>query len=174
MSGDASRPERPLAWGHVNLNVTDLERSIAFYGALGFSVFLEAIPYLEIERQASRALPADACAALGLAEGVRARGCILQLGDTFPKLDLTELEAAAGSPPPRPPLATADRGLVRLCLASSDLASDVERLAGAGAEFLTPPREDERGLAKIALCRDPDGNLIELIQIDAAKWIAAD
>ena len=41
-----------LAWGHININVSNLERSIAFYQHLGFQVFIPAIPYLGLTTQA--------------------------------------------------------------------------------------------------------------------------
>ena len=160
---------RAFAWGHVNLNVGDLERSIAFYALFGFDVFLPSIPYLGLVREEVKPLSDESAEALGVPSGTRGRACILQLGDTFPKLDLTELAVSRA----RTPLETPDRGLVRICLASNDLQRDYDRLAGAGVSFLTPPRAAEGGLADIALCRDPDGSLIELIQIDAPKWIAS-
>jgi len=35
-----------LGWGHININVTNLEDSINFYRKLGFESFIPAIPYL--------------------------------------------------------------------------------------------------------------------------------
>ena len=157
-----------FAWGHVNLNVADLERSIAFYALFGFDVFIPSIPYLGLVREETRSLSDANAATLGVPAGTRGRACILQLGDGFPKLDLTQFEIGDG----RSPLETRDHGFARICLASTDLARDYERLAAAGVCFLTPPQETEGGLADVALCRDPDGALIELIQIDAPKWIA--
>ncbi len=158
-----------FAWGHINLNVSDLERSIAFYGLFGFDVFIPSIPYLGLVRDEVRTLSDDDAAALGVPAGTRGRACILQLGDGFPKLDLTQLELGAA----RSPLETGDLGFARICLASSDLERDHARLAAAGVSFLTPPQTTAGSLADIALCRDPDGALIELIQIDAPKWIAS-
>jgi catechol 2,3-dioxygenase-like lactoylglutathione lyase family enzyme len=158
---------RPLSWGHINLNVSNLDRSIGFYQLLGFEVLLEGIPYLALDAEEGfDTLPAEAAEALDLAAGTSARGCILQLGNGFPKLDLTELSAPSATPP----LGNADRGLVRLCLASRDLAADYERLAAVGVEFLTPPRSCADRMADIALCRDPDGTLIELIQLHLDRW----
>ena len=158
----------PLAWGHVNLNVSDLERSIAFYSELGFDVFMPGIPYLGLVRDAIAPLAEAPARALGLPEGRSGRGCILQLGDGFPKLDLIEWadEGAA------PPATNAGRGFVRICLASRDLHADHARLVAAGVDFETPPLAMEKGLAEVATCRDPDGALIELIQIDPARWAA--
>lgn len=39
--------QRPrLVWGHINVNVSNLERSIAFYELLGFELYREGISYL--------------------------------------------------------------------------------------------------------------------------------
>ena len=44
------RTEKPsLNWGHINVNVANLERSIAFYQKLGFEVFIPAIPYIGLD-----------------------------------------------------------------------------------------------------------------------------
>ena len=164
MNGQA----KPLGWGHINLNVDDLERSIEFYQWLGFDVFIPGIPYLGLERDSAAELDEASANALGVKAGVTGRACIMQLDDGFPKLDLTELTGTT----PREPLTTNDRGLVRLCLASADLQADHARLSALGVEFLSPPRACRDGLADIAVCADPDGTLIELIQIYPEKWAA--
>jgi len=159
--------DTPLAWGHVNLNVSDLERSIAFYEGLGFSVFIPGIPYLGISREGEPSPIPDACtAALGLSAGTRARGCILRLPGGFPKLDLTEYASEAAGSAASP----GGAGYERICLASRDLAADYARFSKAGARFLTEPAEDPSGLAQIAICLDPDGHRIELIQIAIERW----
>ena len=40
-----------FGWGHINVNVSNLERSIAFYEKLGFQQFIPAIPYLGLTAQ---------------------------------------------------------------------------------------------------------------------------
>lgn len=55
-----------FAWGHVNLNLSALERSIAFYAEFGFEVFLPAIPYLGLARDHASALAEEPARALGL------------------------------------------------------------------------------------------------------------
>lgn len=173
-----SSSETPsLVWGHININVRDLERSIEFYEKLGFEMFMPAIPYLGLSRASEVApIPSESARALGLAPGTRGRACIMQLGKGFPKIDLTELaidptvDADADAHAQSEPLTSGDLGLVRLCLASSDLASDHARLAGRGVEFLSAPEHAKDGLAEIATCVDPDGTLIELIQIHLDKW----
>ena len=36
-------------WGHININVADLDLSISFYEELGFEIFMPGIPYLGLE-----------------------------------------------------------------------------------------------------------------------------
>jgi catechol 2,3-dioxygenase-like lactoylglutathione lyase family enzyme len=150
-----------IGWGHVNVNVADLERSIAFYELLGFSVFLPGIPYFGLARDEAAALTDAHAEVLGLPAGTHGRACIMQFDDGFPKLDLTEFEL----PSPAAPLVNGDRGFVRICLACGDLAAEYARLTAAGVEFLTEPRVGTGEIADVAVCRDPDGALIELIQL---------
>ena len=156
-----------LGWGHININVADLDRSVAFYRKLGFEVLLPGIPYLNLDDGAQpRPLPDGAASALGVPEGTRGRACIMQLDDGFPKIDLTEWDGRAQAEPP----GNGDLGLVRLCLASRDLRGDVADLTAQGVEFLSPPTAGHGGLADIAVCKDPDGTLIELIQLYLERW----
>jgi catechol 2,3-dioxygenase-like lactoylglutathione lyase family enzyme len=162
--------EKPsLSWGHININVGNLERSIAFYQQLGFEVFIPAIPYLALDAaEDEKPLPENAATALGIKHGTTGRACIMQLGDSFPKLDLTEFSGLDQSAP----LTNSDRGLVRICLASEDLKRDVTRLKAAGVEFLSEPQAGHADLADIAVCKDPDGTLIELLQVYLERWQA--
>ena len=135
-------------WGHININVRDLDRSIAFYRKLGFEVFIPAIPYLGLDRGAeAKPLPADAATALGVRQGTRGRACILQLDDGLPKLDLTEFVDLE----PREPLDNGDRGIVRICLATEDLAGEVARLRSEGVfvQWIGLPFVDEALLATL-------------------------
>ncbi len=156
-----------LSWGHINVNVSDLDRAVAFYEKLGFRLALPGIPYLALEQEGTGEVSPEAiCDALGVPQGSAGRACIMQLGDGFPMLDLTEFDRGAG----RKPLENADLGVVRICLASSDLGRDYEELVSAGVEFLSEPKPGHQGMAEIAVCKDPDGTLIELIQLHLDKW----
>ena len=37
-----------FGWGHININVSDLDASVGFYEKLGFEVFIPGIPYLNL------------------------------------------------------------------------------------------------------------------------------
>ena len=158
-----------LRWGHINLNVSSLERSIAFYRKFGFEIFIPAIPYLGVTTEdGHNVLSEGSTTALDVPSGTAGRACIMQLGDSFPKLDLTEFKGLKQADP----LTNNDLGFVRICLGTEDLAKDVERLSADGVGFLSSPQSGHAGLADIAVCRDPDGALIELIQVYPDKWQA--
>ena len=154
-----------LRWGHVNVNVSDLARSVAFYERLGFRQAIPGIPYLGLRSDVTAPVHAASAEALELPAGARGRACILELDDGFPKLDLTELATQGAAP-----LRNTDTGIVRICLGTADLARDYERLRSAGVSFLTPPVRCDRRMADIAVCRDPDGTLIELIELHLERW----
>ena len=48
--------------------------------------------------------------------------------------------------------------------------SDYEQLKSEGVSFLSPPVTCQKRMADIAICSDPDGTLIELIQIYPERW----
>jgi catechol 2,3-dioxygenase-like lactoylglutathione lyase family enzyme len=156
-----------LSWGHININVSNLEESIAFYQKLGFSMLLPGIPYLDLtSSDGSNKMPGAAARALAMPVQSEGRACIMQLDEGFPKIDLVEWSGADQ----QPPLSNADLGLVRFCLASQDLATDYATLVEQGVNFLSEPQSTKDGKADIAVCVDPDGSLIELIQIYFEKW----
>jgi len=174
-----------FGWGHININVSNLDRSIAFYKRIGFEDFRPGIPYLGLTNETEPAgMPDDSAQALGLPSGTRGRACILQLGDGYPKLDLIEVvhSGPENAPEhasqntmgetPKQPLTNQDTGIVRLCLNTRNLAEDFETLSKQGVIFLSAPQPAKDAMADIATCMDPDGALIELIQVHRDKWPA--
>lgn len=140
---------------HLNLNVSDIERSVAFYEMLGFQVL-----HVFGDRPGA-----------GLMEGMafgggRCRGAVLTLGDhprCWTKIELIQwLEPAVEPMEPRGPHAA---GVSRIALRTKDLLAFVEDLEAKGVRFETPPQEiDIVGAQRFALFRDPDGVLLELIE----------
>jgi len=156
-----------FAWGHININVRNLERSIVFYEKLGFEIFIPGVPYLGLTAKPDpELLPEGGARALGMPAESRGRACIMQIDNGFPKIDLTEWASEAQSKP----LCNRDLGLVRLCLVSRDLESDYARLCAQGVSFLSAPQAGTDGMAEIATCVDPDGTLIELLQVHLDRW----
>lgn len=159
-------PKPRFSWGHINVNVSNLDRSIEFYRKLGFEVFIPGIPYLALNHGSAETVPANSTTALGIPQGTQGRACIMQLDDGFPKLDLTEFNTTGA----RPPLQNADQGIVRLCLITEDLPAEVARLESEGVEFVSSPQSGHAELADIAVCKDPDGTLIEILQVHLERW----
>lgn len=62
-----------------------------------------------------------------------------------------------------------DPGWSHVCFERDDLDGDVERLRSAGVEFHAPI--GEFGSARVSFCRDPDGNVIELVQADQGSAV---
>lgn len=155
-----------LSWGHININVSDLDASIAFYEKLGFSLLIPGVPYLGIGKSSYAEVPLKQGKALNLPTATTARACIMHLNGGFPKIDLTEFAKES----PQTAAVNDDLGIVRICLGSQNLAEDYEMLKNNGVEFLSAPTEGVGGLADIAICRDPDGIMIELIELHPEKW----
>ena len=156
-----------LRWGHININVSDLDASIKFYEKLGFGVYIPSIPYIGLTVETkSNLIDEGSRTALGLPQETLGRACIMQLDNGYPKLDLTQLNDM----PPSTPLNNTNLGLVRMCLATANLEADYKRLIDLGVDFISPPMTAKDGMAEIAVCIDPDGTLIELIQVHLDKW----
>jgi catechol 2,3-dioxygenase-like lactoylglutathione lyase family enzyme len=133
---------------HVNINVRDLERSIAFYETLGFRVMRR----IGDEEVAGRT--------------VRNRGAVMSLGDdprAACKIELLEWLDPGTEPRPEPGLQTA--GVARVAIRTKRLLDFVEQLRERGVAFLGDPVEiDVMGAKRFVLLRDPDGTLLEFIE----------
>ncbi len=55
-------------------------------------------------------------------------------------------------------------GATHFALTVQDLVMLHEELKAFGTEFLSEPHRSPDGLALVAFCRDPEGNLIELVE----------
>jgi catechol 2,3-dioxygenase-like lactoylglutathione lyase family enzyme len=141
---------------HVNVNVSDLDRSIEFYAHLGFAVVRRE----RIEPDAARATAAK----FGEPDAVGVEYALLRLGDdpSATCLDLVQWD--------RPFREQGNRfdqlGPYRIAVQSSDPASLLATLADAGIELLGPdgkrsPRSHDP--AQWFCVRDPDGTVIEIL-----------
>jgi lactoylglutathione lyase len=119
---------------HTCYRITDIDRSVAFYEALGF----EEVGRIPIRDEATNVfmnIPGD--------------------GD-MPRLELTynhgvdsyELGTAYG----------------HIAITADDLDSTLEQLAGQGIEPEKPPYSVREGGSRLCFVRDPDGYRIELIE----------
>ena len=145
---------------HVNINVTDIERSLAFYQKLGFKlmhVFGDGAGGSGPREQLDQGM--------GF-RGGRARGAVLSLSDhprAATKIELLEwLEPAAT---PAPVRTDHQAGVSRIALRVVDLRAFHQRLVEAGIEFEGEVLDvDIVGAKCFVLFRDPDGTLLELIE----------
>jgi catechol 2,3-dioxygenase-like lactoylglutathione lyase family enzyme len=140
---------------HVNINVSDIERSVEFYRLLGF----ELMHVLADE-------PTDDVRQLMHFGGRTTRGAVMSLGDD--PLTSTKVELLEPVDPPAEPQGVLPEnrvGFSRLALRTKDLIPFYEKLKAAGVEFLSEPIEiDVVGAKRYVLFRDPDGTLLELIE----------
>jgi len=57
-----------------------------------------------------------------------------------------------------------DFGISHIALTVENLESDYQRIKLAGAHFISAPKTNMEGTAKVAFCKDPCGNILELVQ----------
>ena len=140
---------------HVNINVTDIFRSLAFYEALGFTV----MHVFGQRRGEASWTPMEM-------RGRRCRGAVLSLGDhprAATKIELLEWMHPKARPAPARDETQA--GVARVALRTRNLVAFTEKLRAAGIEFESEPIEiDVVGASRFVLFRDPDGTLLELIE----------
>jgi len=157
MSGSARGVIRDIV--HLNLNVTDIRRSLEFYEKLGFSV-------LHIFGDGPQGSGENVEDGMSFGGG-RCKGAVITLGDhprCWTKIELIEWV----DPPPEPRARSATRtlGVSRIALRCKNLRPLVSRLEEEGIEFETRIQEtDVVGAKGFALFRDPDGVLLELIEL---------
>ena len=146
---------------HVNVNCTDLARSLEFYETIGFQVmhvFGDGVDRLDPD--------GDPLAGRNESAG-HTKGVVLKLGDhprCFTKLEL--LQHVNPTTEPAAPRALHEVGLCRIAIRCKDLEGEVARLREAGIAFETEILEtDSVGPARYAFFRDPDGVMLELIEL---------
>jgi catechol 2,3-dioxygenase-like lactoylglutathione lyase family enzyme len=129
---------------HIGLRVSDLERSIRFYGALGF------------EESMAMDVPDDATAQLlQVPAPVGLRAVYLTNGPFV--LELLAYEHHPAGPVER---TMTDTGLTHLSIGVDDVAAAKVAAAGHGGEVV---EATDVGVA--VMVRDPDGQLIELLDV---------
>jgi catechol 2,3-dioxygenase-like lactoylglutathione lyase family enzyme len=135
--------------------VRSLERSIAFYEALGFRVLRDNRDVV---------WPDYVAAQFGL-DRAQGRGALLALGDEalHTRLDLIQWLEPEAAFPDTPPETTAPR---ILAIRTENVRAAYEALRVRGIAFVTPPRGPDvpTGIEAVVCCRDPDGTLVELIE----------
>jgi catechol 2,3-dioxygenase-like lactoylglutathione lyase family enzyme len=58
-----------------------------------------------------------------------------------------------------------DHGYTHICFEVQDIDQEFERLRNAGMKFHSPPPKGDPGGLRAIYGRDPDGNVVELMEI---------
>ena len=142
---------------HININVRDVERSIAFYQKIGFDVM-----------HVFGDKPTDDVTEGMNYHGRRMRGAVISTGDhprSHTKIELIQWLDTDDASAPKTVRGQQDLGVSRIALRTVNLIEFCETLRGEGIEFEQEPKEiDIVGAKRFALFRDPDGTLLELIE----------
>jgi len=136
---------------HTAISTGDLDRSIRFYrDLLGF----------EVEREFSWDQGIEIADKITGLKDSACKAAMLKLGDF--RLELFQFSSPAPklSDTNRP---VCDHGLTHLAFTVIDLDAEYERLVTAGMVFHCPPQDAIT--AKVTYGRDPDGNVVELMEI---------
>ncbi len=138
-----------LRMNHAGISVSDMDRSVKFYGDL-----LGLVPVLDLDVADQPGLDR----VVGMV-GVVGRVVFLDAGDT--RLELWHYATPEGSPVPdnhRP----ADLGVSHVAFEVDDLDDIHRRLVGAGVSVTTPP--EDLGIHRTLYARGPDGEYLELLE----------
>jgi glyoxylase I family protein len=141
---------------HININVKDFDRSLAFYQKLGFKVVLNI---------GEGANPAND-KGLGIPNSV-GRAALLSLSDDprATRIDLIEWKQPKTEGEPYPYLY--HTGAARIALFTKNLDEEYARLKAEGVEFVSEPvilRFRNGAGSKFCCFKDPDGTFLELIE----------
>lgn len=136
---------------HAGIVVTDLEAALRFYRDL--------LGFRETKRLEESGAYIDNMLAL---EGAQVTTVKLAAPDG----NLIELLHFGTHPRPRPSPPDACRiGITHIAFTVDDLGQLYSTLTAAGVSFNAPPQLSPDGYAQVTFCRDPDGTLIELVQV---------
>ena len=138
---------------HVSITTPDRDRLVAFYrDLLGFEVVSESA-------WDGGAETADRIFGL---KDTAVRMTMLRQANLYLEIFQFERPAGRAGDPDRP---VCDAGVTHMCLAVRDIDAEHARLSAAGMRFHCPPQGSGR-VGKATYGRDPDGNIIELIEPD--------
>jgi catechol 2,3-dioxygenase-like lactoylglutathione lyase family enzyme len=138
-----------MRFNHVGISVADIDRSIAFYrDMLGLQQLCEVFPFGGDQFEAIMDIP-----------GVTGRMCMI--GNGHLQLELFEFDGARAKDPEYP---VSDRGYSHFGVEVDDIAATFARLEAAGTRIHSPIITFNQGGMQAAYCRDPDGNVFEILQ----------
>ncbi|MDF0498617.1 VOC family protein [Bradyrhizobium yuanmingense] len=135
---------------HVGITCRDMDRMIQFYReAFGFEL-----------RECFEWHDSEAFDRIINVSGSAARAVMMQAGHCCVEL----FEYTAPPPETDGPLRPQDRGYTHFCVEVTDIDAEYERLKGIGMQF-GKHAPVEIGGSKALYGRDPEGNIIEILQM---------
>ncbi|HET8559617.1 MAG TPA: VOC family protein [Marmoricola sp.] len=142
---------------HVAINSTDIDRSIAFYQRLGFTLLSDRLVDNDLVKTAFLVPTGDF------------RFAHLRLGDDpqATVLDIVEWYNPPTDPAPAGPLSQHQQGLTRFSVLTQDTQRVHDTLAAEGYQFLTEPQSvlTAEGGWKVCLIQDPDGVVVQITEL---------
>jgi catechol 2,3-dioxygenase-like lactoylglutathione lyase family enzyme len=145
-----------VSLGQVNINVSDFERSRAWYQMLGF----------EVSRELPGTDSVEVANAMGFDEPFEIKGAIVTQ-----QVDDSTLELVQWISPHNPerayPVPINHYGIHRMAFSTTDIDADVAALKAQGVEFVsevTPCCSGPDSWGGIVAFYDPDGVVVELVE----------
>ena len=141
---------------HININVTNFERSLEFYKMVGFKVVFDIGEGPNKGNDVGLNIPDSL-----------ARAALLALSDDprATRIDLIEWKKPKTDGVPYPHLYHA--GAARIALFTKNIDEEYARLKAKGVEMVSEPvviRFGSKAGAKFFCFKDPDGTFLELIE----------
>ncbi len=138
-----------MKFNHVGISVTDLDRSMAFYREMfGMEPLGDPFPFSGPQFSEIMDIPE-----------VHGRMCMIAGGNLW--LELFEF---ADSKPKDPAYPVSDRGISHFGLTVDDVQVTFDKLKAAGVPIHGRLQTFNGGSMRAAYCRDPDGNVFEIMQ----------
>ena len=136
---------------HTRIVVSDMERSLRFYrDLLGMEIWAD----FNDESQYVQNVTGVPGAQIWMIKLKARDGVSIEL--------LQYLSHPQKMPPPRQ---ACDVGVNHVALQVDDLDNLHAKLAAEGIQFNAPPTVSSEGFAKVTYCRDPEGVLVELVEL---------
>lgn len=141
---------------HIGLSTNDIQLLSRFYrDALGFDLVME------MDWQAGTEFGSQVDRIIGLKDSA-SKIAMLSKGSLVIEL----FEYSAPTPRPKPAdWRVSDHGYSHICLEVEDIHSEYARLQEAGMTFHAPPPSEAHNGMKAIYGKDPEGNVIELLEI---------
>lgn len=160
---DAEQTTHLTGFGPLSVNVSDFERSRAWYQMFGF----------EVTKTFAGTEPVEVAKAMGFTEPFTVEGAILTHAVDGATMELVQW-LSPYNPERAYPIPVNHLGIHRTALATTDIEADVATLKAQGVEFvspITPCCSGPDASGSIVAFYDPDGTIVELVEQSLVSWL---